>query len=95
MNANYEKLINDLRDYGQDAMLNLLFIMYQDFCSLDKNEILENLKQLNGILNKLPLADNDAVSDLTIALCTEHEKRGFLGGVRMGAKLMQELNAEE
>ena len=95
MNKNYEKLINDLQDYGQDAMLNLLFITYQDFCSLDKNGILENMKQLDDILDKLSLKDNDAVYNLTIALCTEHEKWGFLGGVRMGAKLMQEMNQQE
>ena len=94
MEPNYEKLINDLRDYGQDAALNMLFYMYQDFCSIDKNGILENMRQLNHILDKLPLRDNDAVSNLTLTLCQEYEKRGFLGGVRIGAKLMQELEKQ-
>ena len=92
MEPNYEKLINDLRDYGQDTVLNLLYYIYQDFCSVDKNGVLENMRQLDDILDKLSLEDNDAVSNLTIALCTEYEKRGFLGGVRIGAKLIQELN---
>jgi len=53
------------------------------------------MRQLDNILDKLSLEDNDAVNYLTLALCDEHEKRGFLGGVRIGAKLMQELNEQK
>jgi len=41
MKPDYTRLKNDLQDYGQDAMLNSLFYAYQDFCSIEKNGILE------------------------------------------------------
>ena len=57
----------------------------------NKRDLNRRLEQLNNILEKLPLREYDEVFYLMVALCDEHEKRGFLGGVRIGAKLMQEL----
>ena len=91
MEPNYEKLMNDLQEYGEDAALNLLHRLYADLELRDNREIKSRLEQLNNILEKLPLREYDEVFYLMVALCDEHEKRGFLGGVRIGAKLMQEL----
>lgn len=91
MEPNYEKLMNDLQEYGEDAALNLLHRLYADLELRDNREIKSRLEQLNNILEKLPLREYDEVFYLMVVLCDEHEKRGFLGGVRIGAKLMQEL----
>lgn len=91
MEPNYEKLWQDLCEYGDDAVLNLLYEQYLEMELLDRRGIQTNLVPLNDILEKLPLRDNDEVFNLTVRLCEEHEKRGFLSGVRIGAKLMQEL----
>ena len=95
MTPNYEKLKCDLSEYGEDAALNLLYQQYQDLEIRDKTSIKIQLETVNYILEKLSLRDNDEVIYLMASLCDEHEKRGFLNGVRIGAKLMQELNAEE
>ena len=94
MKPNYEKLRHDLCEYGDDAALNLLYEQYQELELPDRRGILDDLVPLNDILEKLPLQDNDEVFNLTVRLCEEHEKRGFFSGIRIGAKLMQELNGK-
>lgn len=94
MEPNYEKLKHDLSEYGEDTALNLLYRQYQDLEVRDRTGIRVKLAKVNHIIEKLPLQDNDAVFYLMVELCDEHEKRGFLGGVRIGAKLMQELNRQ-
>ena len=95
MTPNYEKLKHDLMEYGEDAALNLLYRQYQGLEVRDTTAIQIKLAKSNHILEKLPLRDNDAVFYLTAALCDEYEKKGFMGGIRIGAKLMQELNLTE
>ena len=95
MAPNYEKLRRDLSEYGEDAALNLLYRQYMELNVMDKTGIKIKLAKVNHILEKLPLRDNDELFCLTAVLCDEHEKRGFLNGIRIGAKLMQELNKQE
>lgn len=95
MEPNYEKLMNDLQEYGEDAALNLLYRMYADMEVRDNGEIKAKLDGMNAILEKLPLREYDEILYLTVGLCDEHEKRGFLTGVRVGAKLMRELQGGE
>ena len=91
MKTGFEKLKQDLSEYGQDAALLLLYRQYMDMELEDRGKILETLSEVNCILDKLPLQECDRMFCLIFGLCEEHEKRGFLSGVRIGAKLTQEL----
>ena len=55
---------------------------------MDSVEISRQFSSLADILGKLTLKEHDQVWDLTCALCTEHEKKGFLEGVRTGAAMV-------
>ena len=91
MEVNYEKLKWDLSEYEQDTALLLLYQQYVDMEVEDRGKLRDVLSDLNGILEKLTLRECDRVFYLVFDLCEESEKRGFLSGLRIGAKLMQEL----
>ena len=69
------------------------FICYQYIMSTaaDNDIIHSHFIQVSSILQKLPLAENDAVSNRICDLCTEYSRRGFMEGMRTGAQLVMEL----
>lgn len=79
---------------GASAM-EMLYHYYRTANVVDTKEIRENFFQLDEVLGKLTLKECDKVWDLTCALCSEHEKHGFMEGVRVGASLAVELASEE
>ena len=76
---------------GRMSVLNLLYDSYRERHPMDTEEIGRQFASLADILSKLSLKEHDQVWDLTCGLCTEHERAGFLEGVRMGAFLTVEL----
>lgn len=42
-------------------------------------------------MKHLPLSDVDGVIDIVCSLCWEHEKAGFVEGVKVSIRLGQEL----
>lgn len=72
-------------------MLDMLYQCYFEQHTMDTEEISRQFSSLADILGKLTLKEHDQVWNLTCALCTEHEKQGFLEGLRMGVALAEEL----
>lgn len=60
-------------------------------CPADSAQIAANFDERNDVLAKLTLRECDQVWNLTCALCCEHEETAFLEGVRVGARLREEL----
>lgn len=81
------------RDAAQDVQeaVDMLYTFYQEHYPVHTKEIKQNFSDLNDVLEKLTLRECDKVWDLCCQLCTQHEKEGFLAGLRIGAALTAEL----
>ena len=73
------------------SVLDMLYDSYREQHPVNTVEIGRKFVSLADILNKLPLKEHDQVWDLTCDLCMEHERNGFLEGIRMGTSLCLEL----
>lgn len=100
MNKYIEKLNQFLEqqvpDYGFDdvqSLLEMLYYYYTQANPIDTAVIHCQLKELDDILSKLSLAENNTVFLLTCDVCAEHERKAFLEGIHVGLRLFIELNA--
>ena len=84
----------NLQSRSRESVLDTLYQCYLDQHPTDTEEISSRFSSLADILEKLPLKEHDQVWDLTCTLCTEHEKAGFLEGVRTGAAMVWELTGK-
>ena len=81
----------DLGDTDCETVLDQLYQAYAESHESDPPEIREGFKELDDLLGKLPLDDNNAAWNLCCQLCTAYEYKAFLDGVQYGAHLAQEL----
>ena len=94
-----EKYIQTLRMYtlGQppnfgdgDSILTLLYEAYIDENRLDNEQIKTNFNVLYEAMNGMTLKEIDTIIYPVCALCREHEKTGFIEGIKVGLRLEQE-----
>ena len=85
-----EQPVNFKFDDG-NSILEVLCYYYCTSSSADNALIRCQFKELNDILSKLTLAENDAVFALTSDLCTSHVRQAFIDGIRTGFHLLNEL----
>ena len=84
-------------DYGFDdaqSLLEMLYCYYTQANPIDTAVIHCQFKELDDILSKLTLAENNAVFGLTCGVCAEYEKKAFLEGIHVGLRLFMELNVQ-
>ena len=74
-----------------NSVLEVLCYHYCASNSADNALIRYQFKELNDVLSKLTLPENDAVFGLTCDLCTSHMKQAFMDGVCIGVHLFNEL----
>lgn len=82
------------QSWSRESVLDTLYQCYFDQHPTDTEEISRRFSSLADILGKPPLKEHDQVWDLTCALCTEHEKAGFLEGIRTGAAMVWKLTGK-
>lgn len=81
-------------DYGDgnaQSILDMLFCHYHEFNRFDTEAIKLSFDELYARIEALHLHDIDKIIDIVCALCLEHEKAGFVEGVKVGMRLEQEL----
>ena len=84
-------------DYGEGdahSILDMLYYHYNEFNRMDTAEIKEDFEELYRRMNGMPLREMDKIIDAVCALCRDHEKAGFVEGIKIGIRLESEL-AEE
>ena len=82
-------------DYGeQDAqtLLEFLYCRYNDYNGMDTPEIKSAFETLYQRLHGTPSQGLDKIIDTVCLLCEEHEKSGFINGVKIGVQLKEELD---
>ena len=72
-------------------ILDLLYDAYNDTTGMDNEEIKADFERLYQLMNGKPLQEVDEIIYSVCTLCRDHEKAGFIEGVKVGIGLGQEL----
>ena len=78
-----------------ETVLDQIYEVYWESHESDPSEIKDGFKELESLLETLPLDDNNAVFTLCCRLCTAYERKAFCDGLLYGAHIMQELFPKE
>ena len=72
-------------------LLDLLYDAYNDTTGLDNEVIKADFERLYQLMNGKSLQEIDEIIYAVCTLCRDHEKAGFIEGVKVGIGLGQEL----
>lgn len=78
-------------DGDAHSVLEMLFCRYEDFNNFETDEIEEGFRRLYQHLNDMSPKQMDQVLDATCTLCRDHEKSGFVEGVKVGVRMGMEF----
>ena len=101
MKSFYETLKNHIEsyplNYGDSDIQSILEMIWNTYCQhnqLDSARIKDGCADLYRHMKEVAIPDMDGVIDTVCTLCWEHEKAGFVEGVKVGIRLEQELSDE-
>ena len=79
-------------NYGSDAnsILEMLFTYYHECNNTDTDAVKAAFADLYQRMHGMPLREMDRIVDAVCTLCREHEKAGFVEGVKVGIQLVRE-----
>ena len=95
--ADYLRVLNEhiqaypLKLGNAESILALLYESYIDLQGYDNEQIKEDFNELYGLMNGMPLRDMDKIIYPVCTLCRDHERSGFIHGVKVGIQLNQEI----
>lgn len=95
-----EKYIQALKEYilshesnvgDGESILTLLYEVYSEVNRMDDDQIKADFNSLYQAMNGMTLKKMDRVIYPVCTLCRDHEKTGFVEGVKVGVRLRDEL----
>lgn len=80
-------------DYGSDArsILEMLFGYYHECNNTDTDAVKAAFEDLYQQMHGMPIREMARIVDAVYTLCQEHEKAGFVEGVKVGIILNSEI----
>ena len=82
-------------DFGDtESVLTLLYEAYAESNKMDDGTIKEDFHELYRLMNGMELREMDKIIYPVCTLCRDHQRSGFVEGVKVGVRLREEL-AEE
>ena len=80
-------------NYGSDAnsILEMLFTYYHECNNTDADAVKAAFEDLYQRMHGMPLREMDRIVDAVCILCREHEKAGFVEGVKVGIMLGEDI----
>ena len=80
-------------NYGRDAhtILEMLYCYYHECNNADPDSVKIAFEDLYERMHGMSLREMDRIVDAVCVLCTEHEKAGFVEGVKVGFQLGVEI----
>ena len=75
-----------------ESILEVLFDAYNESSGFDNAAIKANFEELYRLMNDKPLKEIDEIIFAVCTLCRDHEKAGFIEGVKVGMSLAKELD---
>jgi len=97
MNPYIEKLEQQIAEHPPDfgdgnSVLTLLYEAYSQVNNLDDEQIRADFDTLYQTMNGMELREMDRIIYPVCTLCRDHEKAGFVAGVKIGILLQSELS---
>ena len=77
---------------GSESVLAFLYEAYSQVNRLDDARIKADFNTLYQAMNGMTLQEMDRILDPVCTLCRDHERSGFVAGVRIGIQLNHELS---
>ena len=74
-----------------ESVLTLLYEAYSECNRLDDTEVKEDFNELYRLMNGMELRDMDKIIYPVCNLCRDHERSGFVEGIKIGIMLAHEL----
>lgn len=93
--TNLQKKLDTLQpNYPDNAesILEVLFDAYNESSGFDNAAIKADFEELYRLMNDKPLKEIDEIIYAVCTLCRDHEKAGFIEGIKVGLNLARELN---
>ena len=79
-------------DFGNgESVLTLLYEAYADSNKMDDGTITEDFNELYRQMNGMELREMDKIIYPVCTLCRDHQRSGFVEGVKVGIRLREEL----
>ena len=75
-----------------ENILEVLFDAYNKSSGFVNTAIKADFEELYRLMNGKPLKEIDEIIYAVCTLCRDHEKAGFIEGVKVGMSLVKELN---
>ena len=74
-----------------ESILEVLYDTYNEYSCFENEQIKADFEELYQRMNGKPLQELDEIIYAVCTLCRDHEKAGFVEGVKAGIHLTQEL----
>lgn len=85
-------VLSDEANLGDaDTVLGMLYECYNENHPYDNEEIKADFNELYRQMNGMPLREMDKVIYPVCKLCRDHEKAGFIEGIKIGIHLVTEM----
>ena len=99
MNPYIEKLEQQIADnppnFGDaDSVLGLLYECFNENNPYDNEQIKADFEMLYRRMNGMPLREMDRIVYPVCRLCRDHDRSGFVEGIKIGIRLAHELSVE-
>ena len=96
MKAYYEKfrtyIAENPPNFGDgESVLTLLYEAYADSNKMDDGTITQDFNELYRQMNGMELREMDRIIYSVCTLCRDHQRSGFVEGVKVGMRLREEL----
>lgn len=96
MNNYFERLSAHIAenppDFGDgESVLTLLYEAYADSNKMDDGTIKADFNELYRKMNGMELREMDRIIYPVCTLCRDHQRSGFVEGVKVGIRLREEL----
>ena len=88
-------ILENTETVNEGTVLRILYDYYLENDVSDTGEIAKGFAHLDVLLRELTLKNYDRIWDTAVRLCSDHERRGFDAGLRMGTNLAWELERME
>ena len=74
-----------------ESVLTLLYETYAECNIIDDGTIKEDFNELYRLMNGMSLRDMDKIIYPVCTLCRDHQRLGFIDGIKVGIRLREEL----
>ena len=79
-------------NYGDgESVLTLLYEAYSECNRLDDAQVKADFEELYRLMNGMSLKEMDRIIYPVCKLCRDHEKAGFIEGIKVGIHLATEI----